>query len=124
MKSAEINAIYAAKAAEYLAAGYTINTNSMNGSQGEIAKIDFRKGDEVIRLMLNSAGELAENLPEMRKGTAEKMSELRGFDRRRSQVLQRMRNASAEKLSRLRKAGGSGNQILSGMRHETELTGV
>ncbi len=54
MKSAEINAIYAAKAAEYLAAGYTINTNSMNGSQGEIAKIDFRKGDEVIRLMLNS----------------------------------------------------------------------
>ena len=54
MKSSEINAIYAAKTAEYLAAGYTINTNSMNGSQGEIAKIDFRKGDEVIRVMLNS----------------------------------------------------------------------
>ena len=54
MKSAEINAIYAAKAAEFLAAGYTINTNSMNGSQGEIAKIDFRKGNEVIRVLLNS----------------------------------------------------------------------
>ena len=54
MKSAEINAIYAAKVAEFLAAGYIINTNSMNGSQGEIAKIDFRKGNEVIRVLLNS----------------------------------------------------------------------
>ena len=54
MKSTEINAIYADKVAEFLTAGYTINTNSMNGSQGEIAKIDFRKGDEVIRVMLNS----------------------------------------------------------------------
>lgn len=54
MKSTEINAIYAAKVAEFLAAGYSINTNSMNGSQGEIAKIDFRKGDEVIRVMLSS----------------------------------------------------------------------
>ena len=54
MKSTEINAIYAAKVAEFLAAGYSINTNSMNGSQGEVAKIDFRKGDEVIRVMLSS----------------------------------------------------------------------
>jgi len=53
MKSAEINAIYAAKVAEFLAAGYSINTNSMNGSQGEIAKIDFRKGNEVIRVLLH-----------------------------------------------------------------------
>ena len=54
MKSTEINAIYAAKVAEFLSAGYTINTNSMNGSQGEIAKIDFRKGYEVIRVLLHS----------------------------------------------------------------------
>ncbi len=54
MKSSEINAIYAAKVAEYLNAGYQINTNTMNGSQGEIAKIDFRKGDEVIRVILHS----------------------------------------------------------------------
>lgn len=53
MKSTEINAIYAAKVAEFLAAGYTINTNSMNGSQGEIAKIDFRKGNEVVRVLLH-----------------------------------------------------------------------
>ena len=61
MKSAEINAIYAAKVAEFLGTGYTINTNSMNGSQGEIAKIDFRKGDEVIRMMLNSETIWGEN---------------------------------------------------------------
>lgn len=61
MKSTEINAIYAAKAAEFLAAGYTINTNSMNGSQGEIAKIDFRKGNEVIRVLLNSETIWGEN---------------------------------------------------------------
>lgn len=53
MKSTEINAIYAAKVAELLNAGYTINTNTMDGSQGEIAKIDFRKGDEVIRVVLH-----------------------------------------------------------------------
>ena len=52
MKSSEINAIYAQKVTEYLAAGYTINVNTMNGSQGEIAKIDFRKGNEVIRVLL------------------------------------------------------------------------
>ena len=61
MKSSEINAIYAAKVAEFLATGYTINTNSMNGSQGEIAKIDFRKGDEVIRVMLHKETIWGEN---------------------------------------------------------------
>ena len=53
MKSSEINAIYAAKVNEFLTAGYTINTNTMDGSQGEIAKIDFRKGNEVIRVLLH-----------------------------------------------------------------------
>ena len=54
MKSTDINAIYAEKVAEFLNAGYQINTNTMNGSQGEIAKIDFRKGNEVIRVLLHS----------------------------------------------------------------------
>lgn len=53
MKSTDINAIYAQKVTEYLTAGYTINVNTMNGSQGEIAKIDFRKGSEVIRVLLH-----------------------------------------------------------------------
>lgn len=54
MKFAEINAIYTAKVAEFIAAGYQINTNTMNGSQGEIAKVDLRKGDEVIRVLLDT----------------------------------------------------------------------
>ncbi len=52
MKANEINAIYTSKISQFLTAGYEINTNTMNGSQGEIAKIDFRKGNEVIRIML------------------------------------------------------------------------
>ncbi len=61
MKSTEINAIYAAKVAQFLNAGYQINTNTMNGSQGEIAKIDFRKGNEVIRVLLHQETIWGEN---------------------------------------------------------------
>ena len=52
MKSTDINNIFSAKVAELLANGYQINTNTMSGSQGEIAKVDFRKGDDVIRVLL------------------------------------------------------------------------
>ena len=52
MKSTDINNIFSAKVAEFLANGYQINTNTMGGSQGEIAKVDFRKGDELIRVLL------------------------------------------------------------------------
>lgn len=52
MKATEINAIFSAKVAEYMTNGYEINANTMNGSQGEIAKVDFRKGNEVIRIVL------------------------------------------------------------------------
>ena len=52
MKSTDINNIFSAKVAEFLANGYQINTNTMSGSQGEIAKVDFRKGDELIRVLL------------------------------------------------------------------------
>ena len=54
MKFVEINAIYTQKVAEYIANGYTINTNTMSGHQGEIAKIDVRKGTEVIRILMDS----------------------------------------------------------------------
>ena len=53
MKSTDINAIFSAKVAEFLANGYQINTNTMSGSQGEVAKVDFRKGDELIRVVLD-----------------------------------------------------------------------
>ena len=54
MKFAEINAKFTQKVAEYMAKGYTINTATMSGSQGEIAKIDLTDGNEIIRVLLNS----------------------------------------------------------------------
>lgn len=54
MKFSEINAIFTQKVAEYIANGYTINANTMGGSQGEICKIDLRKGTEVIRVLLDT----------------------------------------------------------------------
>ncbi len=52
MKFTEINAIFTATVTEYIAKGYTFNTTSMSGSQGEIAKVDLRKGTDVIRVLL------------------------------------------------------------------------
>ncbi len=52
MKFAEINTIYSQKVAEMISAGYTINSNTMGGSQGDIAAIDLRKGEDVIRVRL------------------------------------------------------------------------
>ena len=88
MKSTEINAIYAAKVAEFLTAGYTINTNSMDGSQGEIAKVDFRKGDEVIRVLLHKETIWGENFRTadavvltVGRCTDERVINARGFSR-------------------------------------------
>lgn len=53
MKFNEINAIYSQKIAELLAGGYTINANTMGGSQGDIAAIDLRKGSDVLRVRLH-----------------------------------------------------------------------
>lgn len=54
MKRTEINKVYTEKVAEMLAKGYTIYTDSMRGSQGEIAKIDFVKGEELVRVIMDS----------------------------------------------------------------------
>ena len=54
MKSYEIESIYTAKVAEYLGKGYTINPGTMAGHQGEISKIDLKKGDEIIRILLEN----------------------------------------------------------------------
>lgn len=54
MKRNELDTIFTAKVNEYIAKGYMINTNTMAGSQGEIAHIDFRKGDEVIRILMET----------------------------------------------------------------------
>lgn len=52
MKYTEINAIFTNTVNEYMSKGYTINTATMSGHQGEIAKVDLRKGDDVIRIYL------------------------------------------------------------------------
>lgn len=43
MKYAEINKIFSATVAQKLAEGFTIYTNTMSGSQGEIAFVNFIK---------------------------------------------------------------------------------
>lgn len=48
----DLNRIFTEKVTELIAQGYVINTGSMRGSQGEIAKVDLRKGDEIIRVMM------------------------------------------------------------------------
>ena len=52
MKRAELNTIFTAKVNEYLAKGYTFNTETMAGSQGEIAKVDLTNGEEIIRIIM------------------------------------------------------------------------
>jgi len=54
MKYADINKKYTAVVAEYLAAGYTINTRTMSGSQGDYAHIDLTDGTEVIRILIDT----------------------------------------------------------------------
>lgn len=54
MKHTDIEAIMTAKVAEYITKGYILSTVTMSGHQGEIAKVDVKKGNEVIRIMLTS----------------------------------------------------------------------
>lgn len=52
MRRAEIDKIFARMLGEYLADGYVINTNTMGGSQGEIAKVDLMKDGVFVRMSL------------------------------------------------------------------------
>lgn len=52
MKYAEINRIYTDIVSEYIAMGYTINTSTMAGSQGERARIDLEKDGKIVRAMV------------------------------------------------------------------------
>ena len=57
MKYADINKRFTEIVAEYIGKGYTINSSSMRGSQGETAKVDLTNGTEIIRIMVNSFNE-------------------------------------------------------------------
>lgn len=48
----EIEAIFTQKVNELIQKGYTFNCNTMSGHQGEIAKVDLRKGNEIIRVLM------------------------------------------------------------------------
>lgn len=48
MKFAEINKMFTEIVSEYISKGYYINTGSMSGSQGEIAKVHLTDGKELI----------------------------------------------------------------------------
>ena len=49
----DIENAFTAKVAQYLADGYVFNLTTMNGSQGEDGRVDLRKGNEVIRILLD-----------------------------------------------------------------------
>lgn len=54
IRSYEIEAIMSAKVAEYISQGYILSTTTMSGHQGEVAKVDVKKGNEIIRILLTS----------------------------------------------------------------------
>ena len=49
----DIEKIYTDTIIEYVNKGYRINSSTMSGSQGEIAKVDLTNDKEIIRIMLN-----------------------------------------------------------------------
>ena len=51
MKYSDINKMFTTEVNKYLARGYRFNTASMNGSQGELAKVDLTNGTEIIRIV-------------------------------------------------------------------------
>lgn len=58
----DINNRFTELVAEYIAKGYTFNTSSMGGSQGEIANIDLTNGKEIIRVVVSSFNNWRENV--------------------------------------------------------------
>jgi len=62
MKYADINKRYTEIVAGYISKGYTINTISMSGSQGETAKIDLTNGTEIVRVMVDTFSDWRANV--------------------------------------------------------------
>lgn len=54
MNYADINKRYTEIVVEYMIKGYTINSASMSGSQGETSKVDLTNGSEIIRVMVDT----------------------------------------------------------------------
>ena len=56
----DIENIYTDTIMEYMKNGYRVNSATMNGSQGEMAKIDLTNDKEIIRIMLNRDTDFSE----------------------------------------------------------------
>ena len=54
MRYEEINKRFTETVNDYMMHGYQINTASMSGSQGEVARVDLTNGEEIIRVYLTS----------------------------------------------------------------------
>ena len=54
MKYEQISRKFTEIVAEYMGKGYTINTGTMSGHQGEDARVDLTDGHEIIRVILDS----------------------------------------------------------------------
>lgn len=52
MNQNDINRVFTEKVTELIAQGYQVNPATMGGSQGEIGKVDLRKGNDIIRVLL------------------------------------------------------------------------
>lgn len=61
MKYADINKRYTEIISEYMAAGYTLNSSTMTGSQGETASIDLTDGKEIIRVLVSWFNDWGDN---------------------------------------------------------------
>lgn len=54
MKYIDINKRFTEIVSEYIATGYMLNTASMNGSEGEISKVDLTDGKEILRVLITN----------------------------------------------------------------------
>ena len=61
MKRYDIDKIFARMLNEYLNDGYVINTNTMGGHQGEIAKVDLMKDGVFLRMNLERGNDWKKN---------------------------------------------------------------
>lgn len=62
MKFCDINKRFTNLVTEYIGKGYTFNTSSMGGSQGEIANVDLTNGKEIIRILVENFSDWHENV--------------------------------------------------------------
>lgn len=53
MRRIDIERMFTEIVSKYIAMGYTLHTESMRGSQGEVSKVNLRKGEELIGIVLN-----------------------------------------------------------------------